>query len=325
MSKPKVYIIINIEDDLEAQLRAACDAEYIDYGMPRDQFLAAIHDAEGILLSPRVRADKAFFDAAPKLKVISTSSVGYDPFDISEATKHGVVVCHTPGVLTDAVANLTMAFILNVALRLFDNEAFVRSGGWARREKAPPLGNDIQGKTLGVIGYGRIGQEVTKRMQALGMKTLWYDVFDTPHPAAPKSERRSLDDLLVESDFVTLHTNLDANSRHLISTAELARMKPTAYLTSTRRAVRWWIRWPSQRRCRMASLPVRVWMCWMPSRPPSAIPSTPCPMSSASPTLAQRRKRPGALCASWRWRIYWLCWQAKCRLHPSIPKRWGRR
>lgn len=235
MSKPKVYIIINIEDDLEAQLRAACDAEYIDYGMPRDQFLAAIHDAEGILLSPRVRADKAFFDAAPKLKVISTSSVGYDPFDISEATKHGVVVCHTPGVLTDAVANLTMAFILNVALRLFDNEAFVRSGGWARREKAPPLGNDIQGKTLGVIGYGRIGQEVTKRMQALGMKTLWYDVFDTPHPAAPKSERRSLDDLLVESDFVTLHTNLDANSRHLISTAELARMKPTAYLINTAR------------------------------------------------------------------------------------------
>jgi len=235
MSKPKVYIIINIEDDLEAQIRAACDAEYIDYGMPRDEFLAAIHDAEGILLSPRVRADKAFFDAAPKLKVISTSSVGYDPFDIPEATTHGVVVCHTPGVLTDAVANLTMALIFNVTLRLFDNEAFVRSGGWARREKAPPLGHDIQGKTLGVIGYGRIGQEVTRRMQALGMKTLWYDIFDTPHPAAPKSERRSLDDLLAESDFVTLHTNLDANSRHLIGAAELAMMKPTAYLINTAR------------------------------------------------------------------------------------------
>ncbi len=235
MSKPKVYIIINIEDDLEAQIRAACDAEYIDYAMPRDEFLAAIHDAEGILLSPRVRADKAFFDAAPKLKVISTSSVGYDPFDIPEATKHGVVVCHTPGVLTEAVANLTMALIFSVTLRLFDNEAFVRSGGWARREKAPPLGHDIQGKTLGVIGYGRIGQEVTRRMQALGMKTLWYDIFDTPHPAAPKSERRSLDDLLAESDFVTLHTNLDANSRHLIGGAELAKMKSSAYLINTAR------------------------------------------------------------------------------------------
>lgn len=235
MSKPKVYIIINIEEDLEAQIRAACDAEYIDYGMPREQFLAAIHDAEGILLSPRVRADKAFFDAAPKLKVISTSSVGYDPFDISEATAHGVVVCHTPGVLTDAVANLTLALILNVTLRLFDNEAYVRSGGWARREKAPPLGHDIQGKTLGVIGYGRIGQEVTRRMQALGMKTIWYDVFDTPHPSAPKSERRSLEQLLAESDYVTLHTNLDANSRHLIGAAELAKMKPTAYLINTAR------------------------------------------------------------------------------------------
>lgn len=187
------------------------------------------------MLTPRVRADAAFFDSAPNLKVISTTSVGYDPFDIPAATDRGIVVCHTPGVLTAAVANLTMALIFNATLRLIDNEAYVRRGGWARREKPPALGHDIQGKTLGVVGFGRIGQEVTRRMQALGMKTLWYDVFDTPHPDAPKSERRSLDELLTESDYVSLHTNLDESSRYLIGADQLATMKPTAYLINTAR------------------------------------------------------------------------------------------
>ena len=94
---------------------------------------------------------------------------------------------------------------------------------------------DIQGKTLGVIGFGRIGQEVTHRMQALGMRTLWYDLFETPHPSAPQSEYRPLNDLLTESDVVTLHTNLSEASHHLIGEAQLALMKPTALLVNTGR------------------------------------------------------------------------------------------
>jgi glyoxylate reductase len=234
-TKPKVYVIVAIEKELEDQLREACDVETIPMTDARESMLKTIHDADGILLTPRVRADAEFFDAAPKLKVISTTSVGYDPFDIPEATRRGIVVCHTPGVLTAAVANLTMTLIVSLALRLFEYESYVRSGGWARREKAPALGHDIQGKTLGVIGFGRIGQEVTRRMQALGMKTLWYDVVNTPHPSAPPSEYRPLNELLAESDFVTLHTNLDQGSHHLIGAAELAQMKPTAYLVNTAR------------------------------------------------------------------------------------------
>lgn len=234
-TKPKVYVIVPIEEDLEKQIRAVCDVEMIDILASRESMLKAIHDADGILLTPRVRADAEFFDAAPKLKVISTTSVGYDPFDIPAATERGIVVCHTPGVLTAAVANLTMACIFSLALRLFEYEPYVRSGGWARREKAPSLGMDIQGKTLGVIGFGRIGQEVTRRMQALGMKTLWYDLFDAPHPSAPLSQYRPLPDLLAESDFVSLHTNLDQASHHLIGAKELARMKPTAFLINTAR------------------------------------------------------------------------------------------
>ena len=234
-TKPKVYVIVAIEEDLRNQIRAVCDMEEIDMTTSRAEMLQKIHDADGILLTPRVRADAEFFDAAPNLKVISTTSVGYDPFDIPAATQRGVVVCHTPGVLSAAVANLTMACIFSLALKLFEYEPYVRSGGWARREQAPALGMDIQGKTLGVIGFGRIGQEVTRRMQALGMKTLWYDVFQTPHQDAPPSQYVPLHTLLAESDFVTLHTNLDDSSYHLIGAAELARMKPTAYLVNTAR------------------------------------------------------------------------------------------
>ena len=235
MSKPKVCIVVRIEDDLIAQIQAACDIINLDLNASRAELLAALQEADGILLSPRIRADTEFFEAAPKLRVLSTTSVGYDPFDIPEATRRGVVVCHTPGVLTGAVANLTMSMIFALALKLFENESYVRNGGWAKREKAPDLGMDIQGKTLGVIGFGRIGQEVTRRMQALGMRTLWYDVFDTPHPDAPKSEYRPLDALLAESDFVSLHTNLDEASHHLIGAEQLALMKPTAFLINTAR------------------------------------------------------------------------------------------
>src|SRR3954453_15795048 len=99
-TKPKVYILVPIEEDLENQIRALCDVEKIDMFAPRETMLKTIHDADGILLTPRVRADAEFFDAAPNLKVISTTSVGYDPFDIPAATQRGVVVCHTPGVLS---------------------------------------------------------------------------------------------------------------------------------------------------------------------------------------------------------------------------------
>jgi len=143
--KPKVCVVVPIEEDLQAQIDAVCDVSYVDILAPRAELLEAVQDIDGILLTPRVRADAEFFEAAPKLRVLSTTSVGYDPFDIPEATQHGVVVCHTPGVLTAAVANLTTACVFNLGLKLFEHEAYVRSGGWARREAPPPLAMDVQG------------------------------------------------------------------------------------------------------------------------------------------------------------------------------------
>lgn len=232
---PTVCIFPDFEPDLVAAIEESCRVRFVDMASPRVHQLAAIHDAQGVLLNPLTPADREFFEAAPRLRVLSTASVGYDTIDIGEATRRGIVVCHTPGVLTAAVADLTMVLILSLARRLFDNERYVRSGGWARDEPPPDLGSDVDGKTLGVVGFGRIGQEVTRRMQGLGMRTLWYDAISDPHPQAPASLYRPLHELLGESDFVTLHADLNAASRHLIGAEELKLMKPTAYLINTAR------------------------------------------------------------------------------------------
>jgi len=233
--KPKVCIALPLEDDLLEKLRSVCELNVLKGGTDRSDLLEAVQDADGVLGSPRLKADAEFFEAAPKLKVLCTCSVGFDSFDIEEATRRGVVVCHTPGVLTGAVTNLTMSMIYGLSLKLYQNEKYARSGGWSRREASPGLGREIQGRILGVIGFGRIGQEVTRRMQSLGMRTIWYDVFDKLPETAPKSEYRPLNELLAESDFVTLHTNLSESTHHLIGEAELKRMQPSAYLVNTAR------------------------------------------------------------------------------------------
>ena len=232
---PTVCIFPDFEPDLVAAIEESCRVRFVDMASPRIHQLAALHDAQGVLLNPLTPADREFFEAAPRLRVLSTASVGYDTIDVGEATRRGVVVCHTPGVLTAAVADLTMVLIIALARRMFDNERYVRSGGWAQHEAPPELGMDVDGKTLGVVGFGRIGQEVTRRMQGLGMRTLWYDAVSDPHPQAPASRYRPLHALLGESDFVTLHADLNEDSRHLIGTEELRLMKPTAYLVNTAR------------------------------------------------------------------------------------------
>ena len=180
-------------------------------------------------------AGAALFDAAPHLRVVAGTGVGYDNFDVALATERGIAICNTPGVLNTAVTDLTMTLIVALARQLFPFEAYARSGRWAGRAPRLPLGHDIGGKVLGVIGFGRIGREVTRRMQLLGMRTLWTDVFDTPPDGAPASEYRPLDDLLREADFVSLHTDLNASSRALIGARELALMRSDAYLVNTSR------------------------------------------------------------------------------------------
>jgi glyoxylate reductase len=201
----------------------------------RADLLAALANAEGLLVGNWVRIDTELLDAAPVLRVVSGIGVGYDRVDVGAATKRRVAICNTPDVVTEPVVNLTFAMILALSRRLFENEAYCRRGAWAEREAPPPLGFDLLGKTLGVVGFGRIGKAVTRRAHAFGIKTIFNDVFREPPPGSPASLYRPLEDLLREADIVSLHPDLNPTSRHLIGAGQLELMKRTAYLVNTSR------------------------------------------------------------------------------------------
>ena len=221
-----------LEAEYHARLATAGEVIALK-GVSHDELLRQVAPAHAFLGYYAV--DAGFLAAAPGLRVVATPSVGYDSIDVAAATAHGVAVCNTPGVLTAAVADLTAALIIMLARRLLEYEGFVRSGAWARREPLPELAHDIAGKTLGVVGFGRIGREVARRMAALGMNPIWYDRFDQVPPGAPQLPYRPLDELLRAADFVTIHMDLNAGSRHLIGARELGLMRPGAYLINTAR------------------------------------------------------------------------------------------
>lgn len=165
---------------------------------------------------------------AAALKIISRWGVGYDAIDLTAATRHGVVVANTPGLLNEAVADYTFALLLSLARRVHEVHATIRAGGWQTL-----WGSNVAGKTLGVIGCGAIGSAVARRAQGFGMNLLGYDV--SPSPQRTEFQFVSLDQLLAESDFVSIHSALTPQSRNLIGEVQLRRMKRTAYLINTAR------------------------------------------------------------------------------------------
>jgi phosphoglycerate dehydrogenase-like enzyme len=167
---------------------------------------------------------------AGRLKLISRWGVGYDAIDVPTATRQGIVVAYTPGLLNEAVADYAFALLLAVARRVHEGHGTMRSGQWSSR-----FGHDVAGKTLGLVGCGRIGQAMARRAAGFNMRILAYDV--APHPDAERLGVRyvSLDDLLEQSDFVSLHAALTPTSRGLIGDVQLRKMKPSAYLINTAR------------------------------------------------------------------------------------------
>jgi phosphoglycerate dehydrogenase-like enzyme len=233
--RPKACIHLPLAKDLAARVDSVCEARHVPFGAPREELLAALADVEGVLLSNQIHVDGSVYDAAPRLRVVAGFGVGYDRFDVEEATRRGIAICNTPDVVTIPVADMTIGLILALTRRLFQNEEYVRSGAWARRDRPPAFGSDLGGKTLGVVGFGRIGKEITRRAQAFGMRTVFNDLFEEPPADAPQSPYWALDVLLREADVVTLHTDLNPTSYHLIGARELGLMKPTAFLINTSR------------------------------------------------------------------------------------------
>lgn len=235
VEKPKAVVIVPLPPEVEALLSDICDLTLLPGTTPREEIIAALSDAEGFLGPAPFPIDNPLLDAAPRLRVIANFGVGFNNVDLDELDRRGIVCCNTPGVLSDAVADLTMGLILAASRHIVTSADYVTSGGWARREPGPQLGFDLRGKTLGLIGFGRIGKETAKRARAFGMKVTWCDVADSPGDEWVDCIRCDLDQLLIESDIVSMHVNLTEATHHIIGARELALMKPTAWIVNTAR------------------------------------------------------------------------------------------
>ena len=206
--------------------------------MPREEFLARARGASGVLCTLADRVDVELMDAAgPSLVVVSNFAVGVNNVDVAGATRRGIRVCNTPDVLTDATADLGFALLLSAARKVSDADRFVRAGGWTGWDPWGFLGVPVAGKTLGIVGMGKIGAAVARRSRGFSMKVLYHNRRRLPlaGEAGLAASYRDLDALLAESDFVVLCVPLTPETRGLISTERLGRMKRTAVLVNIAR------------------------------------------------------------------------------------------
>jgi glyoxylate reductase len=203
---------------------------------PREILLAEAADADALLTLLTDRIDAEIMAAAPRLRVISNMAVGYDNIDVEEASRRGILVTNTPGILTKTTADFAFALLLAAGRRVVEADRYTRQGHWKTWGPQILLGQDVHDATLGVVGLGDVGLEVAKRGRGFGMRVLYCD-----STRKLKEERRyglayvELEQLLGESDFISLHTPLTPETHHLVGERELSLMKPTAVLINTAR------------------------------------------------------------------------------------------
>ncbi len=204
--------------------------------IPREEFLRRIADVDGILIWGGDPIDGKAMAAAPKLKVIANVSAGYNNIDVEAATQRGIRVSNTPGVVTGSTADLAFALMLAISRRLVEMTEIVKNGEWRDFGPMEILGCDVHGKTLGIIGMGRIGAAVAQRARGFDMKVLYHNRHRRPDDAEFGAEYvKDIPTLLSRSDFVSIHVPLNDETRHLIGAGELSFMKPTAILVNTSR------------------------------------------------------------------------------------------
>jgi glyoxylate reductase len=229
-----VLLTMPLPDAALAAVRAAADVDVWRF-TTHEELIDKLYDADFAFTNTMVPMDGEVLASAPRLRAVSNFGVGFDHIDVARATDLGILVTNTPDVLTDAVADLTLGLIIALARRIVEGADFVRAGRWRRGEPPPPLGCDLRGKTLGIVGMGRIGAAVARRAQAFGMTVRYCDVRGEIQGAQELATRCSLEELLREADFVSLHVNLTAETAKLVGARELALMKPTAFLVNTAR------------------------------------------------------------------------------------------
>ncbi len=239
MNEPRVFVSRIIPAAGLDLVKQACDSEVWPERLPppREVMLEKVRGVDGLLCLLTDRIDGDLMDAAgSQLRVISQIAVGYDNIDLAAARQRGIPVGHTPGVLTEATADLAFTLLLSGARRIVEGMQYIRDGKWDTWEPETLLGADLSGATLGIIGLGRIGQAMAQRARGFNLRIISCDpVLSDEEIRDRGAEPAGLEDLLRQSDFVSVHTPLTPETRHLINADALAIMKPTAVLVNSAR------------------------------------------------------------------------------------------
>lgn len=239
MAKPKVFVTRRIPEVGLAKMAAACDVEVWPEPLPPPYDLIAdkVISCDGLVSLLTDRIDPALMDRAPRLKVISNFAVGFNNIDVPAATARGICVGNTPGVLTDATADMAFCLLIGAARRIAEGDVYSRSGAWKTWEPLGHLGQDLVGRTLGIVGMGRIGYALAKRCHGgWDMRILYHDQYRNERAEADfAAQQVELDTLLEQSDFVSVHTDLNAATKGMFNRARFQKMKRTAVFVNTAR------------------------------------------------------------------------------------------
>ncbi|MBM3997938.1 MAG: D-glycerate dehydrogenase [Planctomycetes bacterium] len=239
-SKPKVAVTRKIPAAGLDRITASCDAFVWPDPMPppRDALLRAVAGCEGVVTLLTDAVNGEFFDAAgPQLKVVSNFAVGFNNIDVAEATRRGVRIGNTPNVLTDATADMAFALLIAAARRIVESRDYVLAGKWKTWEPEGHVGVDLWERTIGIVGMGRIGMAMARRCRGgWGMRILYHDRFANEQVERELGARRvEMDELLGESDFVSVHTDLNETTRGMFNSGAFAKMKRSAVFINTAR------------------------------------------------------------------------------------------
>jgi glyoxylate reductase len=239
MPKPRVLATRPLFPAAQQVLNASCDVQYWTKAerISKQELFELIKEKEGLVCLLTEKVDEELLRAAPKLRIAANVAVGFDNIDVAACTRRGVVATNTPGVLDETTADFAWTLLMAVARRIGEGEQLARSGNWQGWDLDQLVGTDVWGKTLGLVGFGRIGRAVARRAAGFQMKVIYTDAIRAPLDIEKelKAEHRDFNTLLGEADFVSLHVPLLPETRGLMDGAKFHRMKPTAFLINTAR------------------------------------------------------------------------------------------
>lgn len=235
--RPAIVVTQPIPGDAVARLRQHGDVTYrtTDGPLPTAELCALIAHADAVLPLLTDAIDARVMDAAPRLKIIANMAAGYNNIDVAAATQRGIAVSNTPGVLSESTADITFALILGVMRRISESAAFLRSGQWQYWSATLLLGSEVNGRTLAIIGMGRIGLAVARRARAFNMQVTYVSRSQHPEADALGAQRVDLETALRTNDIVSLHVPYTPETHHLINAERLALMRPHTFLINTAR------------------------------------------------------------------------------------------